>query len=174
MKLYMIQIGFRLPGMNTEGHDTLFVIAESQAEAYKTVKVKRDYAHHIDTCLEVHQVEDQEVLITAQPHKQDLKLWFLNLGGYLPGQFGEVHKCLLLTGRSLDDAKKKAKQDPFFTDEGLVTDPKASPHIDDKHRLDDGIDDALCVSDSLEAYGIELRPATAQLQNPLTIAYTPL
>lgn len=173
MNLYMIQIGFRLPGMNTEGHDTLFVIAESQVEAYKMVKARRDYAEHVDTCLEVHQVEDQEVLVTAQPYEQALKLWFLNLGGYRPGQFGEVHKCLLLTGKTLDEAKAKAKKDPFFTDEGMVTDPTAAPHIDDKHRLDEGIDDVLCLSDSLE-HGIELRPATTQLENPLTIAYTPL
>jgi hypothetical protein len=174
MKLYMIQIGFRLPGMNTEGHDTLFVIAESQVEAYKMLKAKRAYAQHVDTCLEVHQVEDQEVLVTSAPHEQDLKLWFLNLGGYRPGQFGEVHKCLLLTGKTLDEVKKKAKQDAFFTEEGLVTDPKASPHIDDKHCLDDGIDDVLCVSNSLEGYGIELRPDAATQSNELTIAYTPL
>ena len=38
MKLYMIQIGFRLEGMNTEGHDTVFSIASSKEEAFKFLK----------------------------------------------------------------------------------------------------------------------------------------
>lgn len=168
MKLFMIQIGFRLEGMNTEGHDTVFSIASSKEEAFKLIKQARPYAGHIDTCLEVNRVEDFAVQIVEKPSPSDLKLWFINLGGYNEGQFGEVHKCILLTARDLAEAKAKAKQDPFFKEPGRVQDPKAAPHIDDKAQLDEGIDDVLCVSEEMK--GIELKKGATK-ENILTIEY---
>ncbi len=35
MDLYMVQIGFRLPKMYAEGHDTLFAVAENKEAAFK-------------------------------------------------------------------------------------------------------------------------------------------
>ncbi len=172
MKLFMIQIGFRLEGMNTEGHDTVFSIASSKEEAFKLIKAARPYAGHIDTCLEVNQVEDFAVQIVEKPNPSDLKLWFINLGGYNEGQFGEVHKCLLVTARDSAEAKAKAKQDPFFKEPGRVQDPKAAPHVDDKHSLDEGIDDVLCVSE--EVVGLELKKAALLEENVLSIEYVPL
>ncbi|MEK9160139.1 MAG: DUF1543 domain-containing protein [Patescibacteria group bacterium] len=174
MKLYMIQIGFRLEGMNTEGHDTVFSIASSKEEAFKLIKAARPYAQHIDTCLEVNEVDGYEVCVTHSPAPMptELKLWFMNLGAYREGQFGEVHKCILLTAPDLPSAKAKAKQDPFFTEPGRVLDPIAAPHIDDKHALDEGIDDVLCVSETMK--GIELKPSATPKENVLTIAYIPL
>lgn len=84
----MVQIGFRLPKMNTEGHDTLFAVAENKEAAFKQIKEARPYA----------------------------------------------------------------------------------AHIDDKHQLDDGIDDVLCVRDQLENYGIQITKEAAQ-ENELTIEY---
>ncbi len=169
MKLFMIQIGFRLEGMNTEGHDTVFSIASSKEEAFKLIKAARPYAGHIDTCLEVNQVEDFAVQIVEKPSYSDLKLWFINLGGYNEGQFGEVHKCILVTAPALAEAKTKAKQDPFFKEPGRVQDPKAAPHVDDKHSLDEGIDDILCVSEEIR--GIELLKMATPKENVLTIEY---
>lgn len=176
MKLFMIQIGFRLEGMNTEGHDTVFSIASSKEEAFKLIKAARPYAQHIDTCLEVNQFDGYEILVTESPAPSQLKLWFINLGGYNEGQFGEVHKCILVTARDLAEAKSKAKQDPFFKEPGRVQDPKAAPHIDDKAQLDEGIDDVLCVSEALpgQSWGIELVPNEHALENQLTIQYIPL
>lgn len=172
MKLFMIQIGFRLEGMNTEGHDTVFSIASSKEEAFKLIKAARPYAGHIDTCLEVNQVEDFAVQVVEKPSPSELKLWFINLGGYNQGQFGEVHKCILLTARNLAEAKTKAKQDPFFKEPGRVQDPKAAPHVDDKHALDEGIDDVLCVSEEMK--GIELVKIDTVKENVLSIEYVPL
>ena len=172
MKLFMIQIGFRLPGMNTEGHDTLFSIEASKEEAFALIKKARPYAQHIDTCLEVNKVEGFEVHVTDSPKPTHEKLWFINLGGYREGQFGEVHKCILVIAPDLATAKAKAKQDRFFKEPGMVQDPIAAPHIDDKHALDDGIDDVLCVSEAVT--GIELRPSATPKENVLTIAYIPL
>lgn len=168
----MIQIGFRLQGMNTEGHDTVFSIASSKEEAFKLIKQARPYAQHIDTCLEVNHVEGFDVNIVDAPKPADTKLWFMNLGGYREGQFGEVHKCILVTAPDLAAAKVKAKQDPFFKDPGMVQDPIAAPHIDDKHLLDEGIDDVLCISEAVN--GIELQANATPKENVLTIAYIPL
>lgn len=169
MRLFMIQIGFKLEGMNT-GHDTLFAIAETQEEAFAQVKKARPYAHHVDTCLEVHSAGSYEVQILADPPSQEEKLWFVNLGGYREGEFGERHKCLLVVAPTLEAAKAQAKQDPFFK-EGL-SDPQALTHIDDKYALGDGIDDLLCLSNSMQ--GIALVPVAEPTESRLTIRYTPL
>ena len=113
----------------------MFSIASSKEEAFKLIKAARPYAGHIDTCLEVNQVEGFDVLVSESPKPADIKLWFMNLGGYREGQFGEVHKCILVTAPDLAAAKAKAKQDPFFKAPGMVQDPIAAPHIDDKHLL---------------------------------------
>lgn len=176
MKLYMVQIGFRLQGMNTEGHDVLFTIANSKEEAFRNIKKARPYADHVDTCLEVSQVEQYEVQIVKNPPPQAEKLWFLNLGGYNEGEFGEVHKSLLLVTFDLPAAKAKAKQDIFFKEPGRVQAPSAPPHIDDKHQVSEGIDDVLCVSEAIEAqgYGIELKKSTVNMENVLSIEYVVL
>ena len=169
----MVQIGFRLEGMNTEGHDTLFAIAETKEEAFKEIKKQRPYADHVDTCLEINQVEGFEVRVSKTPHASGQKLWFINLGGYSKGEFGEVHKCILVIARDLAEAKIKAKRDSFFTAPDRVRDPQAAPHLDDKHQVDEGIDDILCVSEDVHAqkWGIELIPGGANLENALTIQY---
>lgn len=164
----MIQIGFRQDGMNTEGHDTLFAIAENKEAAFRQIKTARPYAAHIDTCLEVNQVDGWAVVIREQAVPSENKLWFINLGGYNEGQFGEVHKCILVVAPDLAAAKVKAKKDPFFTEPGRVQNPAAAPHIDDKHLLDDGIDDVLCVSDSLGTIELNQQPLE---ENVLTIEY---
>jgi Domain of Unknown Function (DUF1543) len=176
MKLFMVQIGFRLEGMNTEGHDTLFAIADSKEEAFKQIKKARPYASHIDTCLEVNQAEGYEVRLVQNPQPSPLKLWFMNLGGYREGEFGEVHKCILVVAADLVEAKMKAKQDAFFRTPGMVQDPAAAPHVDDKHVLDEGIDDVLCVSEDLRTQGwrIELKENLTAPENVLTIEYIPL
>lgn len=170
----MIQIGFRLAGMNTEGHDTVFAIAKTKEDAFQQIKKKRPYTDHIDTCLEIHRVEDFEVRVREHATNETLKLWFVNLGGYREGQYGEVHKCILVTAEDLQTAKMKAKQDPFFTEPGMVQDPVAAPHIDDKHALEDGVDDVICINEELDEWGIELIENKQAPSNRLAIAYVPL
>ena len=167
----MVQIGFCLEGMNTEGHDTLFVIADSKEVAFAQIKKQRPYAQHIDTCLQVNSVDGYEIRCTESPRPSEQKLWFINLGGYIEGKFGEVHKCLLIVAPDLAAAKTKAKQDPFFKEPGRVQNPNAAPHLDDKHQVDDGIDDVLCISDG---FSFELIPTEKPIENELTIQYIPL
>lgn len=85
-------------------------------------------------------------------------LFFLNLGGYKPGEFEEYHYKMLAVSHGTDGAIQQAKATAFFKHTGLAT---FSTHIDDKYGVD--VDDILNVEDILpaafrEQYSLSLIP----------------
>lgn len=86
--------------------------------------------------------------------EQGLKLFFINLGGYLPNDFEEYHHKLLIVAGSQAEAIKQAKQSTFykkFTFKDKQTPFNAASHVDDKHQLDSAsvIDEIYPVEDLL-------------------------
>lgn len=47
--------------------------------------------------------------MTDTPVKQDLKLFLINLGAYVPDQFGEIHKYLVVAAKNKTEAKAQGK-----------------------------------------------------------------
>ncbi len=76
--------------------------------------------------------------------QQHLKLFFLNLGGYKPGEFEEPHYKLLIIAADMAGAVKQAKQTAFYKHTGFAG---ATSHIDDRYGVD--VDDAFQVHDFL-------------------------
>ncbi|WP_260929262.1 DUF1543 domain-containing protein [Novosphingobium sp. 9] len=88
MKLFAIYIGGEFPGANVEVHDVRFVVANSLAETYATLRqqwwgVPRSL--HIDCWAEVTHADGYDVSLKEQPYQGSEKLFFVNLGGYEPG-----------------------------------------------------------------------------------------
>lgn len=86
------------------------------------------------------------------------RLFFLNLGGYKPGEFEEYHYKMLAVSTDASGAIQQAKATAFFKHTGLAT---LSTHIDDKYGVD--VDDIMQVEDILPAafraaYSLELLP----------------
>ena len=155
LTLYMIQLGGRPKGRLIEQHDIFFGVANQVSELvddinYHWPEVKNKW--HIDSYRAVTKVGGYAIKLIESSEQvessADLKLFFINLGGYQQGSFEEFHYKLLIVAPNQADAIKQAKKSDFykqftFKDEASPFD--AASHIDDKFEVD--IDDIYNVND---------------------------
>lgn len=145
MKLFMLKIGARPQGRLIEQHDVMFVIANSLSETIESVNqhwpaVKNNW--HLDAWREVKRVGDYQILLSKESLSKDgwskdnaladnifaddrvdnkldnhgKQLYFVNLGGYLPGQFEEFHYKTLVVAETLGKATAQVKKTAFYQD----------------------------------------------------------
>ena len=99
------------------------------------------------------------------------QLYFVNLGGYLPGQFEEFHYKTLVVAETLGKATAQVKKTAFYQDytfDNVDTAKSgvATSHVDDKHQLD--LDDIHCVADLLpNDVALTIQPLTEPEKNQL-------
>lgn len=200
MKLFMLKIGARPQGRLIEQHDVMFVIANSLSETIETVNqhwpaVKNNW--HLDAWREVKRVGDYQILLSKNSFSTDglskdnaladnifaddrvdnkldshgKQLYFVNLGGYLPGQFEEFHYKTLVVAETLGKATAQVKKTAFYQDytfDNVDTAKSgvATSHVDDKHQLD--LDDIHCVADLLpNDVALTIQPLTEPEKNQL-------
>jgi hypothetical protein len=150
-KLFAVYLGGRAPRCNTELHDVVFVAGESIDSCYRQIMSKwfgDPLKLHIDSWLELRSVDGFRVSLTAHPSASEKKLFFINLGGYLPGQFAELHANAFVVATSEGEVKKRAKEELL---RGMQ-----SVHTDDIYD----IDDCLEISE-VDGYAIHLEPDSA-------------
>ncbi|MGK4568896.1 DUF1543 domain-containing protein [Flavobacterium sp. 3HN19-14] len=177
LKLYMVILGATPPGRLTEQHDIFFGIGNSLSALVTEMKASWPEAKgkiHIDAWREVTVVDNHSIRIVPKsgsiPSEQ--KLFFINLGGYKPGEFEEYHYKVLAVGESLSEATKKSKATTFYKHFGFKG---ATSHIDDKYGID--IDDIYKVEDILhdsfkQQYALEIMTSEAVLpEDELHIGY---
>lgn len=200
MKLFMLKIGARPQGRLIEQHDVMFVIANSLSETIESVNqhwpaVKNNW--HLDAWREVKRVGDYQILLSTDSFSKDglskdkaladsrfeddrvdnklysqgKQLYFVNLGGYLPGQFEEFHYKTLVVAETLGKATAQVKKTAFYQDytfDNIDTAKSgvATSHVDDKHQLD--LDDIHCVADLLpKDVVLIIQPLTEPEKNQL-------
>ena len=200
MKLFMLKIGARPQGRLIEQHDVMFVIANSLSEIIESVNqhwpaVKNNW--HLDAWREVKRVGDYQILLSTVSLSKDgllkdnalsdnrfeddrvdnkldshgKQLYFVNLGGYLPGQFEEFHYKTLVVAETLGKATAQVKKTAFYQDytfDNVDTAKSgvATSHVDDKHQLD--LDDIHCVADLLpKDVALTIQPLTEPEKNQL-------
>ena len=200
MKLFMLKIGARPPGRLIEQHDVMFVIANSLSETIESVnqhwpEVKNNW--HLDAWREVKRVGDYQILLSTDSLSKDglskdnaladnifaddrvdnkldshgKQLYFVNLGGYLPGQFEEFHYKTLMVAETLGKATAQVKKTAFYQDYtfdnvDIAKSGVATSHVDDKHQLD--LDDIHCVADLLpKDVALTIQPLTEHEKNQL-------
>ena len=154
MHLYMLKIGARPHGRLIEQHDVMFVVANSLSETIGVVNqhwqdVKGQW--HLDAWRDVNRVGDYQIsVVETTSNNEDsgnlnddteLKLYFVNLGGYLPNQFEEFHYKTLVVAESLAKATAQVKKSEFYRDYTFhnaepAIDGVAISHVDDKHALE--------------------------------------
>ncbi len=173
----MVLIGCRPPGRAIEQHDIFFGIAASMQELIPAIVAYWPEAKgrmHIDAWREVTHVNGYDVAIGAKEEgrqQTDANLYFINLGGYKPGDFEEYHYKMVVAGDTISDAIAAAKKTAFFKHTGYKG---ARAHVDDKYGLD--ADDAYLVKELLqtafsEKFSIVLRKAEAAQEDFLNIGY---
>jgi len=172
----MVLIGCRPPGRLTEQHDMFFGIAESLKELVPQMKafwpeVKGQL--HIDCWREVTQVADYAVSVVPKKEKSgsdNPHLFFINLGGYKPGEFEEYHYKILAVGKDSAEAVKQSRQTAFYKHCGFKG---GESHMDDKYGID--TDDLFKIEDVLESsltekYTLQITPSSG-LEDELHIGY---
>jgi hypothetical protein len=145
----MVLVGCKPKGRYTEQHDVFFGIGRSLKELIPAIKIFWPEAKglfHIDAWREVTQVNSHAIVIeeSAVAPENKKHLFFLNLGGYRPGEFEELHYKMLVVAENSGTAIANAKQTDFYKAAGYKG---AESHIDDKYNLD--VDDIYNVSQML-------------------------
>ncbi len=111
-KLFMVLVGGHTPTSNLEVHDMRFVTGHTVQDTYETLQSEWWGAPdtlHIDAWADVTQIDGFDIRLSKAPYTGAEKLYFINLGGYVPDIFDEVHKNILVVEQSLPLARQKAK-----------------------------------------------------------------
>jgi hypothetical protein len=131
-KLSAVYLGGRAPRCNTELHDVVFVIGASIETTYERLMDKwfgDPLRLHIDSWLELNEVDGYRVVLSQAPAKQAEKLFFINLGAYRPGEFTELHANAFLVAGDEQEVKRRAKHELLHG--------ASAVHTDDLFDVDD-------------------------------------
>jgi hypothetical protein len=179
IKLFMLLLGCKPTGRNTEQHDIFFGIGYSLSDLLTDMQEfwPGSGKLHIDAWREVTLVDGfaiQVVPKTNNPAGDAAKLFFINLGGYKEQEFEEYHYKILAIGKQKSDAIQQAKQTAFYKHTGFAG---ADSHIDDKYGID--VDDLYEIEDILPAhlkkqYSLQLGPAEVATPDQWHLGYTKL
>jgi hypothetical protein len=178
MKLFMVLIGCKPDGRNTEQHDIFFSIADELKDLipqFISFWPEAENKMHLDGWREVTQVNGQNISIVLKKrmnsHSSTHKLFFINLGGYKHNEFEEFHYKTLVAAANKSVAIQQAKQTAFYKHTGFEGAPS---HVDDKYGID--VDDVYEIEDILPAaikneYAIVLSPASVIKEDALHLGY---
>lgn len=179
MKLFMIVAGCKPAGRHTEQHDVFFGIGNELKELVPALQAFWPDAGriHIDSWREVTVVEGYRVQVVkreAAPVSREARLFFINLGGYKPGDLEEYHYKMVIAAPAKEVAIATAKQSAFFRHTGFAG---ANSHIDDKYGVD--VDDVEEIEDILpddmkKEYTLVLERDTEAPADELHIGYLKL
>lgn len=183
-KLFMLLLGCKPNGRHTEQHDIFFTIGTSLKSILPDIRAfwPDGGTIHIDAWREITQIDNLKIEVVNKQKRQssliqtkeDLKLFFINLGGYKPGEFEEFHYRTLMPAKNTAEAIKTAKQTTFYTHMGFKG---AVSHIDDKYGID--VDDVYAITDILPEYikakfTLTIKPTLKKFVDEWHIGYTNL
>ena len=131
-KLWAVYLGGRAPRCNTELHDVVFVTGESIEACYDSLMDKwfgNPLRLHIDSWMELRIVDGYRISLRSTPSVTAKKLYFINLGAYLPGQFTEAHANAFVVAANEAEVKQRTKRELLRGAEKV--------HTDDLYDVDD-------------------------------------
>ncbi len=175
LTLYMVQLGGRPKGRLIEQHEIFFGVANQVNELIADInnhwsEVKNKW--HIDSYRAITRVDNYTIRLVESSQQientNDLKLFFINLGGYQQGSFEEFHYKLLIVATNQAEAVKQAKQSQFykrFTFKDKSSAFNAASHIDDKFEVD--IDDIYNVNELISNIKIIIEPLARALDEAI-------
>ncbi|SCM76040.1 conserved hypothetical protein [uncultured Pleomorphomonas sp.] len=167
VKLFMFQVGGNFRNSNVELHDIRFSIGETAEDCYADLRSQwwgDPQSLHLDCWGEVEQADGYDVSLAADGGEPAAdRLFFVNLGGYSPTEFTELHRNVLIVAR--DAAAAKAKALTLVRDWSL-------PHKDRLFEVDKAVD----LSATLRQSGYSIRLAKASAPKPFvfTCNYVPI
>ena len=111
-KLFAVYLGGRAPKANIELHDVVFAVGETIEATYEQLMDKwfgTPKGLHLDSWMELDIVDGYKITLSDWKSTGNLKLYFINLGAYLSGQFMEAHANTFLVAANFQEAKVKGK-----------------------------------------------------------------
>jgi hypothetical protein len=177
-KLFMVLLGCRPAGRNTEQHDIFFGVAGSLHGLLPQMKTFWPGVKlHIDAYIVIDRVGEYNIEVLpnngpADSTENGFKLFLLNLGGYSPPDFEEYHKKILVVAEDISKAIAESKKDNFYTS-GQKLEVSARSHIDDK--MD--VDDIISVQELIPSFKIHINKAdmaSSESIPEMHIGYIPL
>jgi hypothetical protein len=176
MKLFLLILGCRPKGRNTEQHDTFLGIGNSLSDLIPQIESfwPDGGKIHIDSWREITAVDGYAIKVFDKEDAHAIsqhKLFFLNLGGYKPADMEEYHYKLLSVATDKASAISAAKKTVFYLHTGFKG---ATSHIDDKYGVD--VDDIYEIKEILpkqlkDKYVISIQPAALLPEDELHIGY---
>ncbi len=111
MKLFAVYVGGDMEGANIELHDMRFAIAERIEDTYGQLRAQwwgKPDTLHIDCWTELTRADGYAITLRPQPSPDTQKLFYVNLGGYDPLIFTELHQNSFVVAESESKAKIRA------------------------------------------------------------------
>ena len=112
--LFMVLLGGKHPRAKIEVHDLVFATGETLQDTYNQLREQwfgLSKGLHIDAWMRVEGLEGYQIhLSPTAPAAGELRLYAINLGGYVPEEFGEAHTYGLVVAENAFEAKQKAKR----------------------------------------------------------------
>jgi hypothetical protein len=113
MKLFAVIVGGEVEGCHVELHDTRFVAGERIEDCYEALKAQwwgTPESLHLDAWGPLEWADGYRVEIVGKAVELDdvQRLWHLNLGGYDPALFEELHRNLFMVAPDWRGAKTRA------------------------------------------------------------------
>ena len=162
LKLFALYLGGSAVGANIEVHDVVFIVSNSLENCYPKIVAKwfgDKQKVHIDAYMILDAVESYDVSIqTQKPVDQGLNLYFVNIGGYLPNSFFEMHNFGFVVAKDPVEAKILAKQK--YSKDLIV------PHKDNLEIVDN-----LISTEQSDGYFISLKPNPAAKNPKITAKF---
>lgn len=112
-RLFVVMLGGAHPKARVEVHDVAFAYGDTLESTYPQLRAQWFGAPrglHVDSWMEVDGVDGWRIVLSDSPPSASApRLYFVNLGGYRPGEFGESHAYRLVVAKDAGEAKAKGK-----------------------------------------------------------------
>ncbi|WP_334174047.1 DUF1543 domain-containing protein [Pseudoxanthobacter sp.] len=166
MKLFMFSIGGDFRNANIELHDVRFSAGECAEDCYPDLRAQwwgEPASLHLDCWGELRQADGHDIVLRREPPAGGDRLFFVNLGGYDPDEFAELHRNVLLVAPDAATAKARALS---------TVQHWSLPHRDNLFAIEKAVD----VASAVEGRGwyIHLVPAAATVAFSFTCTYVPI
>lgn len=147
MNLFVVYVGGKTDTSLIEVHDIHFALGEHIEDTYDQLRKQwwgTPQSLHLDAWGILKCVDGYNLVLTPEPVVDQVnKLYFINLGGYDPNEFTELHKNMFLVAANESEAKGQAKATVAHWN---------VPHKDNLYVVDDCIN----VSDLLRERGLSI------------------
>jgi len=163
-RLIACVLGGSAPRARTELHDVAFAVGDSLEAVHDQLLDSwfgDPHGLHVDAWCFVDRVAGYRVQLAPAPAGNGLHLYFVNIGGYRSGEFGERHAWGLFGAASSGEAKTRAKATLLTGLESI--------HKDDLHAVDDWLP-----VDMVGGWHVQLTPDPEATDPPVSNGYFPL